>query len=386
MKAQELLGRVRELKPAIAARASECEKLRRVPDETFQEFQAAGLFRWLQLKSYGGLEGDPLVFYQAQMEVAEVCASSSWVLGVLGVHVWQMGLFSEQARRDVWGEDPTLQISSALAPQGKVQRTEGGYRLSGRWSFSSGCDHAPWIVIGGVIREDGKPPCSSAFLLPSPDYKIVDNWFVAGLAGTGSNDILIENAFVPEHRVCLNFVNLQPDNSAPINRLPFGAIFTSGIAAPAIGAAQGALATFREQTSTRLAAYDKSKIADDPFAQVAIGEAAAEIHGSRERFEAGWREMWARVGAGSELPMELRRRVRLNGPEAVASAIRVVNRLFTLSGGRAIFLDNPIQRIWRDVNAMQHHAMNNGFKVARMYGRYALDPNAPPTDVGDALV
>ena len=386
MKAQELLGRVRELKSGIAARAVECERLRRLPDETFRELQEVGVFRWMQLNSYGGLEGDPLVFYQAQMEVAEACASSAWVLGVLGVHVWQMGLFSERARRDVWGDDPTAQIASALAPQGKVTRAEGGVRLSGRWSFSSGCDHAPWIVIGGVIRDANEPPCSSAFLLPKSDFKIIDNWFVAGLAGTGSKDILIEDAFVPEHRICRNFVDLQPDNPAPINRLPFGAVFTSGIAAPAIGAAQGALATFREQTGTRLAAYDKAKIADDPFAQVAIGEAAAEIHGSRERFEAGWRELWSRVGAGAELPMELRRRVRMNGPEAVASAVRVVNRLFTLSGGRAIFLDNPIQRVWRDVNAMQHHAMNNAAKVARMYGRYALDANAPPADVGDALV
>ncbi len=386
MKAQELLGRVRELKPGIAARAVECERLRRLPDETFREFQEVGVFRWMQLKSYGGLEGEPLVFYQAQMEVAEACASSAWVLGVLGVHVWQMGLFSEKARRDVWGDDPTPQIASALAPQGKVTRAEGGVRLSGRWSFSSGCDHAPWIVIGGVIRDANEPPCSCAFLLPKSDFKIIDNWFVAGLAGTGSKDIEIEDAFVPEHRICRNFVALQPDNPAPINRLPFGAIFTSGITAPAIGAAQGALATFCEQTGTRLAAYDKAKIADDPFAQVAIGEATAEIHGSRERFEAGWRELWSRVGAGAELPMELRRRVRMHGPEAVASAVRVVNRLFTLSGGRAIFLDNPIQRIWRDVNAMQHHAMNNAAKVARMYGRYALDPNAPPADVGDALV
>jgi len=386
MKPQELLGRVRDLKPVIAKRAAECEKLRRLPDETFRDFQEAGLFRWFQPLSFGGDEGDPLPFYQAQMEVGEVCGSSAWVLGVLGVHVWQMGLFSEAARREVWGDDRSAQISSGLAPQGKVERAPGGYRVSGQWSFSSGCDHAPWVVLGGVVREEGKAPTNTAFLLPRQDYKIIDNWFVCGLAGTGSKDILVEDAFVPEHRACHRFYELQPDNPRPLYRLPFGCVFRSGIAAPAIGAAHGALATFTEQTRSRLAAYDKSRIADDPFAQAAIGEGAAEVHASRERFEAAWRDMWARVESGQPLPMELRRRIALNCVQSVESALRLVTRLFALSGGRAVFLDNPIQRMWRDVNAMRHHAMNNADKVTRMYGRYNLDPNAAPLDPGDSLL
>lgn len=386
MTAAELLGRVRDLKPAIATRAAECERLRRLPDETFRDFQEAGLFRWFQPRSFGGNEGDPLPFYQAQMEVGEVCGSSAWVLGVLGVHVWQMGLFSEEARRDVWGDDRSAQISSGLAPQGKVERAPGGYRLSGQWSFSSGCDHAPWVVLGGVVRDEGKPPTNTAFLLPRQDYKIIDNWFVCGLAGTGSKDIFVEDAFVPEYRACQRFYDLQPDNPRPLYRLPFGCVFRSGIAAPAIGAAHGALATFAEQTRSRLAAYDKSRIADDPFAQTAIGEGAAEVHASRERFEAGWRDMWGRIESRQQLSLELRRRVALNCVQSVESALRLVTRLFALSGGRAIFLDNPIQRMWRDVNAMRHHAMNNTDKVTRMYGRYALDPNAVPLDPGDGLV
>src|SRR5262245_28751831 len=137
MKAQELLGRVRDLKRLIAKRATDCEKLLRLPDETYRVVQEAGLFRWFPLMCYGGHEGQALPFYQAQMEVGEVCASSASVLGVLGVHVWQMGLFSEAARREVRGDDRSAQISSGLAPQGKVQRAPGGYRVSGQWSFSS---------------------------------------------------------------------------------------------------------------------------------------------------------------------------------------------------------------------------------------------------------
>ena len=386
MNARELLGRVRELKPAIAARAAECETLRRLHDDTFRDFQEVGLFRWFQPHGYGGEEGDPLTFYRAQMEVGEVCGSSAWVLGVLGVHVWQMGLFGEEARRDVWGEDPTAQISSGLAPQGKVRRAPGGYRLTGQWGFSSGCDHAPWVVLGGIVRDEGKPPINTAFLLPRKDYEIVDNWFVCGLSGTGSKDIRVQDAFVPEHRACHRFYELQPDNPRPLYRLPFGCVFRSGIAAPPIGGAFGALATFLSQTRSRLATYDKARISEDPFAQAAIGEATAEVHAWRDRFEAGWREMWAHIEKGEVIPMELRRRVTLNGVHSAESALRLVTRLFALSGGRAIFLDNPMQRFWRDVNAMRHHAMNNADKVMRMYGRYALDPDAAPLDPGDGLV
>jgi 3-hydroxy-9,10-secoandrosta-1,3,5(10)-triene-9,17-dione monooxygenase len=386
MNAAQLLGTVRDLKPVIAKRAADCERLRRLPDETFRDFQEAGLFRWFQPRTFGGDEGDPLSFYQAQMEIGEVCGSSAWVLGVLGVHVWQMGLFSEKARRDVWGDDRGAQISSALAPQGKVVRAPGGYRLSGQWSFSSGCDHAPWVVLGGIVREEGIPPTNAAFLVPREDYQIIDTWFVCGLAGTGSKDILVEDAFVPEHRVCHRFYDVQPSNPRPLYRLPFGCVFRSGIATPAIGAARGALRTFVEQTRSRLAGYDKARIADDPFPQAAIGEGAADVHGSRERFEAAWREIWARVESGQQPPMELRRRIALNCVQSVESALRLVTRLFALSGGRAIYLDNPIQRVWRDVNAMRHHALNNADKVTRMYGRYDLDPNAAPLDPGDSLI
>ncbi|MGH7805656.1 MAG: acyl-CoA dehydrogenase family protein, partial [Candidatus Binatia bacterium] len=199
-------------------------------------------------------------------------------------------------------------------------------------------------------------------------------------------DIRVEDAFVPEHRVCRRFFELQPDNPRPLYRLPFGCIFRSGIAAPPLGAAQGMIEAFTAETRARLATYDKARVADDPFAQAAIGDTTAEIRGARLRFEAGWQDLWTRVQRGEALPLDVRRGLVLSCAQAMESALRVVNRLFALAGGRAIFLDSPIQRTWRDVNAMRHHAMNNVDKVARMVGRYALDPDAVPLDPGDGLV
>ena len=144
------LGRVRALLPVLRERTARAEQLRRLPDETFADFQEAGLFRALQPKRYGGYELDPATFYQAVMEVGTVCGSSAWILGVIGVHNWHLAIFPPQAQEDVWGEDTSIQLSTSLAPTGTVQRVDGGFRLSGRWSFSSGCDFCQWAVLGGT--------------------------------------------------------------------------------------------------------------------------------------------------------------------------------------------------------------------------------------------
>ena len=138
MTPEDYLGRVRGLLPALSERARRCEELRRLPDETFADFQDHGLLRALQPKRYGGYELDPGVFYQAVTEIAAVCGSSGWVFGVLGVHNWHLGILSPQAQEDVWGKDDSAQLSTSIAPTGTVERVSGGFRLSGRWSFSSG--------------------------------------------------------------------------------------------------------------------------------------------------------------------------------------------------------------------------------------------------------
>ena len=256
MTSEEYLNRARALMPAIRERAPYMEQLRRLPDETLKEFQEAGLFRAIQPRRYGGYELDPGVFFQAGMEIGTVCGSSAWILTVVGVHNWQLGLFPPQAQEDVWHEDSSTQISSALAPTGTVECVDGGFRLRGRWSFSSGCDFCQWAVLGGVVppTQADAPPDVRSFLVPRRDYTIDDNWHVMGLCGTGSKDIVVENAFVPEYRTFsyLDAFHLRHPgaavNDAPLFRLPFGVVFPYALVAPAIGVALGALQHFREQT------------------------------------------------------------------------------------------------------------------------------------------
>jgi len=202
MTPDDFLGRVRDLLPAVRDRTARAEELRRLPDETFAEFQEAGLFRAMQPKRYGGFELDPGTFYRGVMDVAAVCGSTGWIFAVMGAHNWHLALFPPQAQEDVWGGDDSVQLSTSLAPTGKIERAEGGFRVSGRWSFSSGCDFCHWVVLGGLAppAEEGAPPDLRTFLLPRADYEIDDNWHVMGLCGTGSKDIVVKDAFVPEYR------------------------------------------------------------------------------------------------------------------------------------------------------------------------------------------
>jgi 3-hydroxy-9,10-secoandrosta-1,3,5(10)-triene-9,17-dione monooxygenase len=387
MTPEEYLGRVRALLPALRERAAHAERLRRLPDETFAEFQEAGLFRALQPKRYGGYELDPGVFYQAAMEVGTVCGSSAWILGVIGVHNWHLAIFPPQAQEDVWGEDTTIQLSTSLAPTGTVERVSGGFRLSGRWSFSSGCDFCQWAVLGGIappLKKD-QPPDARVFLVPRRDYVIDDNWHVMGLCATGSKDIVVDDAFVPEYRThsYLDAFQLKHPgtaiNDAPLYRLPFGLVFANGITAPAIGVVLGAVESFREQSLKRISARDQSRVVEDPFVQYRLAEAAAELGAARDRVLGNFAEMMRLARAGEEIPLAARARYKWDAGKAIDWSVKAVDKLFDASGGRGIFLDNPIQRAWRDVHAMCAHAGNNPERAAFVFARSEF--GLPPQDV-----
>jgi 3-hydroxy-9,10-secoandrosta-1,3,5(10)-triene-9,17-dione monooxygenase len=387
MTSEEYLDRVRSLLPVLRERAVHAEQLRRLPDETFKDFQALGLFRCIQPKRYEGYELHPGTFYQAIMEVGTVCGSSAWILGVVGVHNWHLALFPPQAQEDVWGEDTSIQLSTSLAPTGTVERVDGGFRLRGRWSFSSMCDHCQWAVLGGLVppAREGDPPDARTFLVPRRDYAIEDNWYVMGLSGTGSKNLMVDNAFVPEYRTHSYrdaFLLKNPGavvNDGPLYRLPFGLVFPACIASPAVGVALGALETFREQSKTRLAARDRSRVAEDPFIQFHLAEAAADVDAARERLLGNFAEMMRLVSAGQEIPLTQRARYRWDAAKAVEWSVRAVDRLLEASGGGGIYLSNPIQRAWRDVHAMRAHAGNNPEKAAAVFGRSEF--GLPPLDL-----
>jgi 3-hydroxy-9,10-secoandrosta-1,3,5(10)-triene-9,17-dione monooxygenase len=381
MSAADLVARARDLQHVLRERLPEADQLRRVPDATIADFHAAGFLDILKPARWGGLEHDPQVFFDVQAAIGAACASSAWVLGVLGVHAWQLALFPLEAQREVWGDDPRTLISSSYAPTGVVERAPGGFSLKGRWSFSSGCDHARWAFLGGLVppATEGGPPEMRTFLVPRSDYRIDDNWHVMGLKGTGSKDVVIDApVFVPDHRthrLIDGFKRSSPGNEhnpAPLYRLPFGQVFVRSVSTTAIGIAQGALDAYRAATAKRVAASDGAKVALDPSAQVVAARAAASIDELRNTLHRNFETMMAAVRNGDELPLEPRLRWRLDSSNAVVRALEVVDALFTESGGRAIFDGSPLQRAFLDIHCARAHYANNPEKPARNLGGVLL--------------
>jgi 3-hydroxy-9,10-secoandrosta-1,3,5(10)-triene-9,17-dione monooxygenase len=381
---QAVVAGVRDLLPVLRERAQETEDARSVPVESVKALEEAGFFRLLQPVRFGGYEADPITFLTAVRLIASACGSTGWVSSVVGVHPWQLALFPLPAQEDVWGADASTRMSSSYAPTGRAEAVAGGHVLTGRWSFSSGCAHASWVLLGGIVLDgDGKAADYRTFLVPASDYVIDDVWDTVGLRGTGSNDIVVTGAFVPEHH-SLSFNDVarcscpgHEANSAPLYRLPYGSVFSYAITTPIIGMATGAYdAHVAYQRERVRASYVGQKAAEDPFAQVRVAEAAAQVDGAWLALEHNMAELMGHARAGQKIPMPLRQRVRRDQVRGTGQAISAVDLLFENSGGRALRTGTPIQRFWRDAHAGRVHAINDPERALSMFGRaeFGLPP------------
>ena len=383
---QAVLEGVRDLLPTIRERADEAERLRVVPEASIKELEETGFFKLLQPRRFDGLEADPVDFYTAVRDIASACGSTGWVSSVVGVHPWQVALFSDEAQQAVWGSDTNVRLSSSYAPTGKATLTDGGFILNGKWSFSSGCDHCSWVLLGGLVfNDDGNVVDFRTFMVPRESYEILDVWHMVGLAGTGSNDIVVQDVFVPEpFTLSMGETGQckgpgQEQNTSELYKLPFHSIFTGTITTPIIGMARGAYAEHVEMQQNRTrAAYLGEKASLDPFAAVRIARAASEIDAAWALLVNNIREEQAHVAKGEKIPLELRLRVRRDQVLGSQRALDAIDALFEASGGRALTNGTYLQRAWRDAHAGRVHAANDPERALQMYGAHQFGHKVDP--------
>jgi 3-hydroxy-9,10-secoandrosta-1,3,5(10)-triene-9,17-dione monooxygenase len=217
------------------------------------------------------------------------------------------------------------------------------------------------------------------FLVPASDYSIDDVWHVVGLAGTGSNDVVVEDAFVPERRArsTVGDVGAAGESLAPVYRLPFASVFANAISAATIGIGMGAVAAYREHTLRRIRASYGERAAADPFSQVRLAEATGELDDARTQLRRNMEELLQLAQAGLEIPHDLRTRIRRDQVRGSRAAVRATDRVFESAGGKALFLDQPLQRAWRDVHAARVHAINDTERGLLIYGAHALGGQVP---------
>ena len=386
--ANELLGRARALAPMLRARQDEIERLRRIPADIIERLKEDGLYRAMMPRSRGGYEIGLDDFVRIGVEIGTGCASTGWVFCTGAQHLWQIGMFDAAAQDEVWERARLPLAGSSYAPSGTAVAVEGGYRLSGRWMFCSGIDACDWMILGVRIlpAPDAEPVDQGFALVPAADYAIEDNWHVVGLEGTGSKNAVLDEVFVPRHRVMgLEEATMGRPPGTAVNdgalfRIPFFAAISIGLCAPALGAAMGALADYRESIGVRVtrgsATSASRAMAEFQAIQLRVGEAAARLDSALLLVLRDCREIMQTIGAGGALSQASRARNKGDLSYAVRSAAGAVDLLFESVGGQGLFDDNRIQRAWRDVHAAAKHISLAWDSTGAIYGRTLLGLSA----------
>jgi len=382
--AATLAARAAAMRDTLRARAQACEDARTVSDETMQALRAAGLFRILQPRRFGGYELDFAALIGAITEISRGCGSTGWVYMIGGIHQWLVAEFPLEAQQEVWGRDPDTTVSGSYAPSATAKAVPGGYRVSGLWGFASGCDHAGWHVAGVHFppAADGARPSAGFVLLPRSDYRIEDNWHTVGLAGTGSKNIAIDDAFVPAHRV-LPFALLSTGKSpgaeahqSSLYRIPFLAAFPACLASTGIGMAEDAIDEFLDMARVRktkgAVAGAGNAMAEFFQVQSRLAEATAAVDAARLLLQRDVAEVSALAAAGQPVSVAMRIRNRRDHGFAARLAAQATEAVYSCCGGAGLFLSNRIQRAWRDANAVSKHVSLNWDAVSSMYGQHAL--------------
>ena len=364
----EVLDKIVAIADEIRAGAEEGDSLGRLPDDMAKGLKDAGIIRLLQRKKYNGYEAHPREFAETVMKTASFYGSAGWVGGIVGVHPWQLAFADPKVQEEILGEDTDTWQASPYMPGGVAVPTGDGYVMNGRWQFSSGTDHCDWIFLGAMVGgADGKPlmpPQSLHVILPRSDYEIVaDSWDVVGLRGTGSKDIIVKNAFIPNYRV-MDGGKVIDGTAAKeygvtetLYKMPWSTMFPLGITAATIGICEGVLAAVVDYQRNRVGATG-TLVKDDPYVLHALGEAASEIDAARQQLLANVDRIWDKVDRGEEIDFEARAAVRRDQARAAWRAVRAADEIFDRAGGNALRMDNPLQRFWRDAHAGLHHAIH----------------------------
>jgi 3-hydroxy-9,10-secoandrosta-1,3,5(10)-triene-9,17-dione monooxygenase len=379
----ELVGRAEALAPILRERAPEAERLRRCPDETIGDFVANDLLRICQPGRYGGFDLGYDVLCEVTQALARGCGSQAWVHMVLADNPLKLSAFPLEAQDEVWGRDPTARIAVAVAQVGKGLPVPGGVVWSGRHGFSSGIDHAEWVICGGhVHRGDDKRACFALF--PRSEVTIIDDWHAMGLVGTGSKSFEVKDVFVPEHRILdkkAADTGRAPGTlfyAAPVTKLPRGGVSSVSFAAVAVGIAEGFLQEYVAFTAPRKSRGNP--VATQTGTQIGIGLAAAEIEAAARMYLGGIREVMQTLERGAKVTRTQQIRGKRNSAYACQLVLRAVQHLFNSAGGRALFLDSELQRKFRDVHAAAAHHSVVWDSAAAAYGAHALGVGAEEVD------
>lgn len=380
-----LVRRMKDLQPRIAVAAEEAERLRRPVDEIWNALRAAGYFYQFVPKAFGGLEVTTDQFIDISLPIAEACPSTGWAASFCAEHNWFLAHFPEETQQALFGGDYPYVIAPVVsAPPGKAVRTAGGYRVTAHWKWGTGVMHADWIVGSALLVDDEGPPRLLSCLLPAQDAKVLDTWRIAGMVGTGSNDIVVHDLFVPQARTArfdLIASGRGPGSRGyanPIYSMPMLPFLAMTAAIAAVGAARCALRAYRERLQGHVRMGGLSSQSEKPAAQIRLGRASTMIDTAEAVIRKVGRDNIAAGALEGAEQMAERLRTRAQVAYAVSICREAVAVLGEAAGSSAQMLDQPFQRSVRDLNALSSHVVFDIDTANELHGRslIGLPPNS----------
>jgi alkylation response protein AidB-like acyl-CoA dehydrogenase len=379
---------VSSILPRLAAATHESDRMRRLSDDAASALRESGLARMITPKQFGGYELSPSAHIRACADIANVCSAASWVLMVCVAHDYIIGRFPEECQREVYEGDADNLIAGSLAPMGSIERVEGGWRLTGRWQFGSGCDHSPWFIVGAKVANPGPDDyLIYHVMVPRADMILDDTWHTLGMRGTGSKDLVVNNAFIPEHRAMPTqptFLGLSPHAKAPTYRLSVYSGLPAMLSGSVLGMAEAGLRAFVQATSTRTTPYGVVK-AKNAIMQKRVAESTAEVAAARRLLE-DMCDRFDALMAIDQAPMSAQDRIQMRWDAAyvVELSRRAIERLFAAAGAHGLYEGNAVYRAFRDINTACHHAAIDFDTVSNLMGQFRLtgdlgeNPRAAP--------
>ncbi|MBC2879671.1 MULTISPECIES: acyl-CoA dehydrogenase family protein [Streptomyces] len=375
----ELVERAEALRPLLREHAPRIDADRRLTDEVVDELTRAGLFRLTVPRRFGGHETDVRTLLDVTAALAEGDGSTGWVVAVVNTCNWLASLFPEQAQEDVFGADPDARVTGVFSPTATSTRAEGGWRVSGRWYYNSGAPHSTWAVVGIPLTDaEGTVTDQAMALIPRPELRFEDTWFVAGMRGTASNCLIAEDVFVPEHRVMSVPGAIEGDVPADhgptgLYRIAFAPFLAIGLAGPQLGLARAALKLVTEKAVTKPIAYTYyGTQAESVGVQMQVAEAALRIDTAELHVHRAVADLDTAAARGVTLDDLTRARVRADAGHAIENLLSAVNTLLDVHGAGSFADANAMQRIWRDLSVAGRHAASTPAVGREIYGKLLL--------------
>jgi len=369
------LEAARKLAPQIRSCADEIEAQRELPRPLFEALADAGIFHMAVPSSIGGGEVDLPTYTQVIEELGKADASTGWCVNQGAIYATYASRMPREMARKIWIDPPRAVVANTPAPTAKAVVVPGGYRVTGRQGFSTGCRHATWvaahaqIIDNGQVRMEGKAPETRYMFVPVAEAQLLDTWHVRGMRGTGTHHFAVDNVFVPAERTVLS-VTAPLREAGPLYQIPRTLAFASGDAAVALGLARTCLNTFMELAGSKTPRAMENLLRDQSMIQVNVGQCEAWLRSARAFLVEAVGEIWASAVAGA-VTLEERATLRIATTHGIRQAAQIIDTVYSAAGATAAYDGHPIQRHFQDIHVITQH-LQSRLSHYELVGRHWL--------------